>query len=136
MSRRALEGGTLQCLEIVALLPKSTHSRFLLPLLLGALLLYHGVLTSEHELISEPASYVEGHVSTGEKGGPADGHSEVADYLAVLLLISGSIFWLLLKGTRKLRRAIASRLAGRRYLSTNSRHPRRPMSSLLQVFRL
>lgn len=120
---------------MLGLLPKSTHSKFLLVLLVGTILLYHGQLTFQDRLSPDPSFAAEGHVLAGERGETTDGHSGAADYLAILFLISGWILRLLLKGVRKLRKAIAFRHAGRR-LPINPRCPRGPTASFLQVFRL
>lgn len=119
------------------LLLRSTHGGFLLALLVGTLLLFHGELTFQDRLSSDLAFAVEGRALTGGEGGIADGHSGVADYLATLLLISGPIFWLFLIGRRKLRGTIiAFHLAERCYLATDPLYRRGPTASFLQVFRL
>lgn len=132
--------GEFRGLGIRKLPPKSIYGDLVLVLLTGTLLLvllYHGALTVEDQLTPAPALSTEAHAFVGGKGGvPSEHeHSSVADHLAALFVTFGAIFWLRLKGMRRLRRIFAFAPIGRprpvclhSFLLTTA--------PLLQVFRL
>lgn len=135
-----------------AVLGSAPHSSrrsggFLVVLLVGALLLCHGVLGFAHEISCHgcypsdlpanvsPAGHE--HGSSGDTTGddPAGGHT-FTGYFGITLALFGAILGLLLRA-RKWRWVASPRLYYRPHpLPTLARLPRGPTLPLLQVFRL
>ncbi len=121
---------------MTSLLPESSRKSFLVILVMGAMLLYHGQLTFQHRLTPDPGFTAEGHALAGETGGSTDGHAGASDYVAILFEIFVLVFWLFFEGVRKSRGTVAFRRVERRRSTSGPFHPRRPTASFLQVFRL
>jgi hypothetical protein len=122
------------------MLPRSTRERLLPLLLVGALLLCHGVFGPLHQLsytalLEHPA--VE-RPSPQEEHGPADGHPlGTHDYAAAFFAL---LLWLVHESLRRKARRRDTFLALRRtgpLPTTTAFHlPRGPSPPLSQVFRL
>jgi hypothetical protein len=130
------------------LLPRPTRERFLPLLLVGALLLCHGVFGALHlvcdplELCAGGAEHTEEHQPAAEAAGGTHehptGHATGTAYFAVVIIVGllGLLLRLLSKGDR-LRTGLGRRWPPMlRRASVVFRPPRAPTSPVLQVFRL
>ncbi len=122
---------------------------FLPALLIGALLLCHGVMgfahqTSCHEchatdlLLSVPPAYEHAMGDAGGHGGddPTSGHVFTGYFAVFLALFGAAALKLLLGGARRPARVALLRTSRPRYSTVVSSLPRGPTPPLLQVFRL
>lgn len=120
---------------------------FLLVLLIGALLLYHGAFGALHLVHQcDPAEVPGTHHSAAQHSGDAGGHSEggltdglegCSGYFAVVLTLFGAaLLGLLLGGVRKTAVVHALRPCRPRYSPVLIFFPRGLSPPILQVFRL
>jgi hypothetical protein len=121
-------------------------ARFLLPVLVVALVLCHGLLGSAHVILAGPEAGLAPHAGMthgghGDPGSLPEGHVGSSDYAAVLLTaFVGAVLGLLLRGVRIRRDAATDLFSTGRGAPT---HRGRPVPFLrglgppvLQVFRL
>jgi hypothetical protein len=104
-------GGDMRALRRGDVPPGMAGARFLLPVLVVALVLCHGFLGAAHVLPVGPEAGLASHVGTmhgghGDSGNPQEGHMGSSDYAAVLLTaFVGAALGLLLRGLRTRRDA-------------------------------
>jgi hypothetical protein len=119
---------------------RTTSKAFLALLLVGTLLLCHGFFGPAHQLVAEAGSAADEvsallGIPTGPGDGP-DSEAEDANFAAVLLLMLGWLLWL--SWTSSPRRRVSPAALGSRAFtaSLEPNHRMRPITPLLQVFRL
>ena len=130
--------------RLLSLLRGPIGRQLLALLLVGTLLLCHGLFGALHLCSASHASASHGHEhhSPTETGAGDQEHAvchlmDVAHYFAVFLAaLLGLMLWLLLKGARVWGRVVAPLVFDRRLRPPVFHPPRGPTLPVLQVFRL